>query len=154
MKEKSVKFELEHLDRYCIVDKPCTIIVKNNSKLDFNKLYSENNNPRWILNLKVIAKANINLLIELDRQKKPVTYYDMGHLLMTGVIWEEQVKGPVDLPSKGEELIAVFDYVDEVLRCTNITLIPRFQPELYLHSSAMLNEINEFEKIIKNMGNE
>ena len=73
---------------------------------------------------------------------------------MTGVIWEDQVHVDSDLPSKGEELIAVFDYVDEVLRCTNITLIPRRQPDLYLHSSEVANEIEEFENIIRKMRDE
>jgi hypothetical protein len=51
----------------------------------------------------------------------------MGHLLMTGAIWEDQIATDADLPSKGEELIAVFGYVKDILMCTNIT-IPRRQP--------------------------
>jgi hypothetical protein len=48
----------------------------------------------------------------------------MGHLLMTGALWEDQIATDADLPSKGEEMIAVFGYVREVLMCTNITLYP------------------------------
>jgi hypothetical protein len=29
----------------------------------------------------------------------------MGHLLMTGAIWEDQIATDADLPSKGEELL-------------------------------------------------
>jgi hypothetical protein len=57
----------------------------------------------------------------------------MGHLLMTGAIWEDQIATDADLPSKGEELIAVFGYVKDILMCTNIT-IPRRQPDIYLYS--------------------
>jgi hypothetical protein len=32
----------------------------------------------------------------------------MGHLLMTGALWEDQIATDADLPSKGEEMIAVF----------------------------------------------
>jgi hypothetical protein len=39
----------------------------------------------------------------------------MGHLLMTGALWEDQIATDADLPSKGEEMIAVFGYVREVL---------------------------------------
>jgi hypothetical protein len=75
----------------------------------------------------------------------------MGHLLMTGALWEDQIATDADLPSKGEEMIAVL--VTEVLMCTNITLIPRRQPDIYL---ILVNqwEINEFEQIIKDMRDE
>jgi len=33
-------------------------------------------------------------------------------------------------------------------------LIPRLQPDLYLHASEVMDEINEFEKIIKEMRDE
>jgi hypothetical protein len=73
----------------------------------------------------------------------------MGHLLMTGALWEDQIATDADLPSKGEEMIAVF-YVREVLMCTNITLIPRRQPDIYLYSSESMDEM-EFEQIIKDI---
>jgi hypothetical protein len=43
--------------------------------------------------------------------------------------------------------------VREVLICT-ITLIPRRQPDIYLYSSESMDEINEFEQIIKDMRDE
>jgi hypothetical protein len=64
------------------------------------------------------------LLKELSKEGERLTYSDMGHLLMTGALWEDQIATDADLPSKGEEMIAVFGYVREVLMC-NITLIPR-----------------------------
>jgi hypothetical protein len=50
-------------------------------------------------------------------------------------------------------MIAVFGYVREVLYVTNITLIPRRQPDIYL---ILVNQwtINEFEQIIKDMRDE
>jgi hypothetical protein len=154
MKDGSLLFKLEHLDRYSIVKEPCTIIVKNNSRLAMDDLYTEDSSPRWILNLKVISEFNLMLLKELSKEGERLTYSDMGHLLMTGAIWEDQIGTDADLPSKGEELIAVFGYVKDILMCTNITLIPRRQPDIYLYSSESMNEINEFEKIIKEMRNE
>jgi hypothetical protein len=69
-------------------------------------LYTEDSSPRWILNLKVISEFNLMLLKELSKGER-LTYSDMGHLLMTGAIWEDQIATDADLPSKGEELIAV-----------------------------------------------
>jgi hypothetical protein len=47
------------------------------------------------------------LLKELSKGER-LTYSDMGHLLMTGAIWEDQIATDADLPSKGEELIAAW----------------------------------------------
>lgn len=154
MIKDNLQFEMSHLNRYAVISKPCTIIVKNNSKVAISDMYTTDGHNRWILNLMVITEFNLTLLKALTSSNVKLAYRDIGHLLMTGVIWEDQVHVDSDLPSKGEELIAVFDYVDEVLRCTNITLIPRRQPDLYLHSSEVANEIEEFENIIRKMRDE
>ena len=154
MKDDYLVFKLEHLDRFAVIKEPCTIIVKNNSRLTMQDIYSRDGNPRWILNLKVITEFNLNLLKVLCTEGAQLTYRDMGHLLMTGALWEDQVLIPNDLPCKGEEMIAVFGMVKGVLLCTSITLIPRRQPDIYLHASEVMDEINEFEKIIKEMRDE
>jgi len=150
----SVVFKLEHLDRFAIIKEPCTIVVKNNSRVTADDIYLKDTHPRWILNLKVITQFNLTLLKTLYAEGAQLTYRDMGHLLMTGSIWEEQIRIPSDLPCKGEEMIAVFGMVKGTLLCTSITLIPRLQPDLYLHASEVMDEINEFEKIIKEMRDE
>ena len=154
MREANMHFKMEHLDRYAIIEKPCTIIVKNNSKLDYDKLYDPDGTPRWLMNIKAITKNNLLLLKKFSADNVRMTYYDMGHLLMKAAIWPEQVIGPMDLPVKGEEVIATFGFVDEILMCTGVTLIPRIQPDLYLHSVDTLDEINKLEKIIKDMRDE
>jgi hypothetical protein len=45
-------------------------------------LYTEDNSPRWILNLKVISEFNL-CYKELSKEGERLTYSDMGHLLMT-----------------------------------------------------------------------
>jgi hypothetical protein len=111
-------------------------------------LYTEDNSPRWILNLKVISEFNLMLLKELSKEGERLTYSDMGHLLMTGALWEDQIATDADLPSKGEEMIAVF-YVREVLMCTNITLIPRRQPDIYLILVNQWTRLMNLNKLLK-----
>jgi hypothetical protein len=82
------------------------LIVKNNSKLAMDDLYRRQQS-QWILNLKVISEFNLMLLKELSKEGERLTYSDMGHLLMTGALWEDQIATDADLPSKGEEMIAV-----------------------------------------------
>jgi hypothetical protein len=62
---------------------------------------------------------------------------------------EDQIATDADLPSKGEEMIFV-----TWEKYFNITPIPRRQPDIYLYSSESMDEINEFEQIIKDMRDE
>jgi hypothetical protein len=47
----------------------------------------------------------------------------MGHLLMTGALWEDQIATDADLPSKGEEMIAVF-WLREKYLCVLTSHLP------------------------------
>lgn len=141
------KVSMKHFDKYAIVEKPCTLVIKNNSQLFYNRLYTKDGHPRWLLRLKAIHPANLELLEKLTEQGS-IEYADINHLLIIGALWEEQVDNIDKLPVKGESVIATFDFVDKVLRCTNITLIPREIPKLYNYYQGVFNEIKELEKII------
>jgi hypothetical protein len=69
---------------------------KKQLKLAMDDLYTEKQS-RWILNLKVISEFNLMLL---KARRRRLTYSDMGHLLMTGALWEDQIATDADLPSK------------------------------------------------------
>ena len=150
--DKNIVFKMRDLDSYAIIDKPCTVLVKNNSRPTMDSIYTGDGYPRWILNLKAISSTSLAVLRKLADYR--YTYNDIGHLLMTGSLWESQINHVYELPSKGEQMICVFDYVDEILRCTNITLIPRRNPVLYKHGAEVAKEIAELEEIIKSLDNE
>ena len=149
MKNKELEFKLEHLNRYAIISEPCTVMVRNNTRLQLDDIFTGDGHPRWVLNLKAISSENLAMVRCLIGTGEYLTYSEIGPLLMKGALWEEQIMQDSELPSKGEEVIAVFDYVEEILRCTNITLIPREQPRLFLYASDALDEISEFERIIQ-----
>lgn len=147
-------FELSHLDGYAIVEEPCTILVKNNSRLDFNRLYIEDDNPRWLLNLKAVTRVNLDLLRELAKEPETLRYSDIGHLLCTGALWRDQVIAQEFLPVKGEDMIVVFGFIDKQLRATSITPIPRVSPKYYNSSLDYLEQIEEFRNLFKNLKDE
>jgi len=149
MNKTDLEFRLEHLNKYAIIDEPCTVVIRNNSRLQMDDLYTADGHHRWIINLKAVSAENLVLIKAFVAQGSYLTYEDVGPLLMKGAIWEEQITVDSDLPSKGEEVIAVFGMVDEILRCTNITLIPREQPRIYLYACDVLDELTEFERIIQ-----
>ncbi|MCK5788680.1 MAG: hypothetical protein KAH32_06765 [Chlamydiia bacterium] len=139
-------FKLSDLDGYAIIDEPCTVIVKCNSTLEPEK-YISGEHARWLVNIKAISKYNLDLLKE-GIKDMTLSYTDVGHLLMVGAIWHTQIVKVSELPVKGERLIATFDYVDDILRCTNITLIPRTEPELFLSGEEALGMYEKFNNIL------
>lgn len=146
MERNKLRFSLSHLENYAIIKEPCTALVKNNSVLDIDNLYEDDGHNRWIINLKAITEKNLNLIKKIVSENELVTYWDIGHLLMKGAIWEDQVFSQLDLPVRGENVIATFDYVNGDLLCTNITLIPKVQLELYTPAKELLDEISKFIK--------
>lgn len=147
MKNEELTFDIQHLTNYAIIKEPCTVIVKCNSKLDFDTMYEEDGYFRWITNLKAISVQNLNYIQKLVDSKANLTYRFVGNLLMSGAIWENQVNTNLDLPVKGEDIIATFDYVKEKLLCTNITIIPRIKPDIFKPASSIIKEIELFKKI-------
>lgn len=149
MKNKELIFDIMHLDKYAIISEPCTVIVQNNSSVKHDALYGGELNARWLLNLKAISEFNLKLIQALIKKNVTLTYRDIGHLFMTGALWEEQIDFPEELPVKGENVIAVFDYVDDIIMCKGITLIPRKKAKLFNPAEDIMGEIREFEKVIK-----
>lgn len=144
-------FKLDYLDGFAIITKPCTVKIKVASTVKADKLYTADGHNRWIVNLKAVTDKNLDTLKKLDRSKSEYQYKSITHLLLTGVIWENIIHDVEDLPSKGEKLIATFDEVKGALRCTNITLIPRKEPEVFMSSDELKEVMKEFEDLITNI---
>jgi len=147
-----IKFDIRMLDGYAIIEKPCTAIVKVAAKP--GNLYTADGHNRWIVNLRAVTADNLELLKRFDSSFTEYSFNDISHLLMTGAIWEGQITDELSLPTKGENVIATFDYVDDVLRCTNITMIPRIAPKIFRASSVIEEAMNEFSELIKSIKDE
>jgi len=145
---KKVKFDISHIDKYAIVSEPCTAIVKCNSTPDFNKPYDTDGYNRWIVSLKVVTDINLLILKEVAKSKEDIYYSQISKLLMSGAIWESQIWEATQLPVKGENVIATFDYVEDALLCTAITVIPKVDLKTFSASAQVLSDI-EFFKTMK-----
>ena len=124
-----------HLDRYAIIKEPCSKMVVNASRLHFDRIYRDDGHPRWLIHLKAIYSPNLITIRKMVKKKCFLTYNNISPLLITGAIWEEQVKNPENLPMKGELVGATFGYVDGIMRCTGINLIDR-SPTVYYNPAA------------------
>ena len=144
-----MEFKIGMLDGYSIIEEPCTAIIKvaNNT----GALYTKDSHNRWIINLRAVTKDNLEILINIDNSMTEYEYSSVGHLMLTGAIWENQVDDEIKLPTKGESIIATFDYIDKILRCTNLTIIPRHSPKVFKASSLIKEAMNEFTELIKSI---
>ena len=60
-------------------------------------------------------------------------------------MWPEQIDGTLDLPIKGEDVLAVFDYVDGDLMCTRID--PTYRREYIKNNNEYLESIKPLVKL-------
>jgi len=142
-----IPFSLQSLWKYAIIDGPCTAAVRCVSSLDYEEgIYAHDGHNRWIANLGAVKAESLVIIEKMyySYKKQGITlYYDqIGHLLMSGAIWENQIFSRGDLPVKGEMIIAVFGTVNGDVKCTNISTIPKSKPKLYEPAEALLEEIN------------
>ena len=61
----SIYFEMHHLDRFAIIDEPCTMRIRNHTDLRWDNMYTEDGHNRWIVNLKAITSDNLEEVIDV-----------------------------------------------------------------------------------------
>lgn len=116
-------FKLDLLEKYQLIDGPGTHIVAVSNTVTDKQLVSDNY-PRYLVNLRVITLSNLELLVKFMCDKQSIFFKDVSKYFMTGALFKDDINKE-DLPVKGEKIVATFDYVNNVLRCTNIELISR-----------------------------
>lgn len=141
------RFSINHIDGYSVIDEPCTIVAKVTYSVKYRNIYRHDGHNRWIIPLRVVSKDNLEA-IKTMTEIGDVFYSDVSKLLVSGALWENQIKSDEDMPTKGERVIATFEYVDHILRCTNITLIPRKQPKIFLSEVYLAELFLEFDELI------
>jgi len=129
-------FHLDLLKNYQVVDRPGTFIVSVAYDVTENSLYTKDDYPRYLIPLRVIRSSDLPKLVKFVKSHGVVPYRLVRHYFITGAIFENDGVDVNDLPTKGEKVVATFDYVDNVLRCTHIKLIDRDELE-YVNFSAI-----------------
>jgi len=135
-------FHLKLLENYQLVNEPGTYYVSVAYTIKPEYVIGVDN-PRYIVPLKAVTPKNLEELISrFEDDEEMVQFDDVKKYFMSGVLWLEKVSDDM-LPVRGEKVLATFDYVDDVLRCTNIELLPRYELD-YIN----LNKILLFRKTL------
>jgi len=116
----------ELLRKYQVLNKPGTHIVKVSATVT-SKHFINDDYPRYLIPLRVITNKSLLYLVDLLQRHYQVPYKSVSNHFLTGAIFEDKMDDDYELPIKGEEVIATFDYKDSKLVCTQIELLPREQ---------------------------
>lgn len=114
-----------HLNTYNVIPGPGTFKVKVLSTVKPEYIYDEGSKARYIVNLRAATVEGFEKCLEIMDIDEWVPFVEVRGCFMSGVIWDNDLSDYESLPIKGEEVIVTFDYVEDVLRCTSLTLIPR-----------------------------
>jgi hypothetical protein len=138
------------LAHWQVVDKPGTFKVKVAANVKSEDVYVNDDYPRYLIPLRVIRAADLQKITALLHEYGNVPFSKIRPYTISGAIFANDIDlSDEELPVKGEEVLATFDYVDEKLMCTAIKLLPREELE-YVNVEAM----DALYKFIKEQENE
>jgi len=118
-------FYKKNLALYQVLKEPGTYHVKVSNTVKPEFLYEDGNKSRYIINLRIATKEGFEECLRTIGNDDYCDFSKVRQCFIAGVIWERDIIDLSLLPTKGETVIATFDYVDDIMRCVSITLIPR-----------------------------
>jgi hypothetical protein len=143
---KITQFSKELLRNYQILDRAGTFIVTVAYDITEDSIYLEDGYPRYLIPLRVIRSADLVDLLKAVKDG-PVPFKSVKSYFVTGAIFDNNDIDPIDLPTKGEKVVATFDEIDGKLMCTHIKLIDR-DDLMYVNYSAIDELYNLAENFI------
>jgi len=118
----------KYLKKFKYIDGPCTAVVQCLTNVDETLLRGKGDSRRYYVPLRVFKSEDIDEITDTinsyDGNKFEME--EIYDYILSGVIWESSISDTLNLPIKGEEVIATFEYdEDEELICTNIVPIAK-----------------------------
>lgn len=140
-------FNLRLLKNYQVIDIPGTYTVTVSYTVTDKHLILDEY-PRYLVPLKVITYKGLSELTDIiDDETIHIPFQQVSNLFMTGALWANDIDIE-NLPIKGEKVLASFNYVDNILRCVHIELLPRRELEYVNLDNLLL-----FRKTVNNLMN-
>ena len=136
-------FKKDSLKHYAVIDGPGTFIVKSVSRT----YIEDGSKSRYLLNLRAATIDALEHIVGVLGQRNECSFKELEGCFITGTLWANKVQEDIDLPAKGEKVIASYDYnEDGDIWCTGITLIPRrslktFNPDAFNTSKQLFKKL-------------
>lgn len=142
-------FKKNHLEFYQMVEEPGTYIVNVASNVKSKYLIEDGDKSRYIVNLRVSTLDKLKEAVDILDHREECQFDEVKHCFLSGTIWENSLDETEKLPTKGENVIATFNYVEDKLLCTNVALIPRKRLNMFDYR-AYSDSVQLFQKLLKN----
>jgi len=114
-----------NLRNYDVIPGSGTYIVKVANTVKPNYLIEDGSKSRYIVNLRCATIEGFERCLEKMDNHELIPFEEVRDCFMNGTIWENDLDNVMQLPTKGEEVIITVEKIDDIYRCTSITLIPR-----------------------------
>ena len=136
-------FKKEVLKHYAVIDGPGTFIVKATSCTYFE----DGDKSRYLINMRAATIEALQHTVEVLGERDECSFSELEGCFITGTLWANKIQENINLPAKGEDVIASYDYnEDGDIWCIGITLIPRrtlktFNPDAFNTSKQLFNKL-------------
>lgn len=134
MSGKSI-FHIDLLSNYQVVDREGVFKVKVAADVTDNNLIVKDDWPRYLVPLRVIQAKDLLKLVTYLKDNGVVPFESVKKYFITGAIFMDDADKD-NLPTKGEEVLATFEYKDDKLQCTHIRQLPKNDLD-YVNVAAM-----------------
>lgn len=132
-----------YINKFKQVEGECTAIVPVMATVDDAMLSKDN--KRYFTPLFAIDINKYDELLELlmDEPEDDIDIELLHPFIITGVIWKNKVKSFLDLPVKGENVIATFEENDDGdITCTGISMVGKSKLKNFNFYKSELNVKN------------
>jgi hypothetical protein len=138
-----MKVPKTYLNKFSIIEDECTAVVQAASTVD-DRYLIKGENERYLIPLRALDINKQEELLEvLASVEGPVIDIELLYpFMLTGVLWRDKVTQKLDLPVKGENLIATFEYSDlDELKCSGIITINKVRPKKFNLINTQFNNV-------------
>ena len=129
-----MKVPKTYMKKFDIIEGECTATVKVMQTVD-DRFFINDDTPRYLIPLLAFDIENEDSIDAIIEDTDEYGKFDIDLLypfLFTGVLWYDKVLTKMDLPVKGEKVIATFEYGDlDELMCTGIVTLGKLKPKKY-----------------------
>jgi hypothetical protein len=125
-----MKIPKKFLNKFKYIEGACTAEVQCMSNVDESLLSGKGDKARYYVPLRVFRAEDIDEITDIVNgyEGDKFEIEEIYDYTLSGVIWKSNIDDTINLPIKGEKVIANFEYnEEEVLVCTNVVPITKIK---------------------------
>jgi len=128
-----MKIPKSYLNKFVVITEECTAIVQSALTVGPKQLIKGENgvSDRYFVPFRAFDGNRMEELKEMidSQEGDSIDIEDLYPFMLVGTLWADKVNSAFDLPVKGENVTAVFNYTElDLLQCTNLITIAKVKP--------------------------